>query len=109
MGWWVGAAGLVAMELSYLPQIVRLFRLRRADEVSVFFPALNVFGRLLALTYSYAKGEHVFTIGFLVGVVLRSTLLLQVVYYRWLSREARARRDESARSLDVLAANEVAT
>ncbi len=79
---WLGTAGILAIEGSYFPQIARLYRLKRAEEVSLFFPALNLVGRLLALAYSMATSEHVFTIGFLVGAVLRLTLLLQVAWYR---------------------------
>jgi hypothetical protein len=78
----LGAVGMLAIETSYLPQIVRLARLKRADDVSYFFPALNLGGRLCALTYSVAMGSSIFGIGFLVGAMLRLTLLLQVIWYR---------------------------
>jgi lipid-A-disaccharide synthase-like uncharacterized protein len=80
--WLVGAAGLVAIEGSYLPQIVRLFRLKKADEISYLFPGLNLFGRILALTYSATVGNAVFTVGFFVGAALRLALLAQVAWYR---------------------------
>lgn len=80
--WWLGSAGLVAIESSYVPQITRLHRLKRADEVSYFFPALNAFGRVLALAYSISTAQHVFVGGFLLGIVLRVVLLAQVAWYR---------------------------
>jgi uncharacterized protein with PQ loop repeat len=79
---WIGTAGIVAIESSYLPQILRLFRLKRAEEISLFFPALNFAGRILALTYSLLTRDSVFTFGFLFGAMLRLTLLLQVLWYR---------------------------
>jgi len=79
---WIGTAGIVAIEGSYLPQIFRLFRLKRAEELSLFFPALNLAGRLLALTYSLLTHDTVFTFGFFFGAMLRLTLLLQVIWYR---------------------------
>jgi lipid-A-disaccharide synthase-like uncharacterized protein len=79
----LGALGLVCIEGSYLPQIVRLFRLKHAEDVSVFFPSLNLFGRGLAVVYSLAQHQPVFVVGFTVGIVLRGVLLAQVVYYRW--------------------------
>jgi lipid-A-disaccharide synthase-like uncharacterized protein len=79
---WIGTVGIVAIEASYLPQIIRLFRLKRAQELSLFFPGLNLAGRLLALTYSALTGDHVFVVGFLFGSLLRFTLLLQVGWYR---------------------------
>jgi lipid-A-disaccharide synthase-like uncharacterized protein len=80
--WLLGAAGLVAIEGSYVPQIVRLFRLRKADEISYLFPGLNLAGRVMALAYSVAVGNSVFTVGFFVGAALRLVLLLQVAWYR---------------------------
>jgi len=79
---WIGTAGIVAIEGSYVPQIVRLFRLKRSEELSLLFPALNLVGRLLALTYSLLAKDHVFTVGFFFGALLRLTLLLQIAWYR---------------------------
>jgi lipid-A-disaccharide synthase-like uncharacterized protein len=81
--WILGTAGIVAMESSYLPQIVRLYRRKRAHDMSAFFPALNVFGRLLALGYSVVRNDHVFVWGFLFGMMVRALLLGQVVLYKW--------------------------
>ena len=79
---WIGSVGILAIECSYIPQIARLFRLKRAEELSLFFPGLNLAGRLFALTYSVLTKDQVFTVGFLVGALLRLTLLLQVAWYR---------------------------
>jgi len=79
---WIGTVGILAIEGSYCPQIVRLYRLKRAEELSRLFPALNLFGRLLALVYSVLARDHVFAVGFLVGAMLRLTLLVQVAWYR---------------------------
>jgi uncharacterized protein with PQ loop repeat len=79
---WIGTLGIIAIEGSYLPQIVRLFRLKRAEELSLLFPGLNLAGRLLALTYSILTNDHVFIVGFLFGSMLRLTLLVQVAWYR---------------------------
>jgi uncharacterized protein with PQ loop repeat len=87
---WLGALGMLAIELSYVPQIVRLARLKRADEVSLLFPALNLAGRLCALIYSINTGSSVFGIGFFVGASLRLTLLLQVAWYRRFRRSLSA-------------------
>lgn len=80
--WWLGSAGIFAIEASYVPQIVRLFRLKRADEVSYFFPLLNAGGRLLALLYALSHSETVFVGGFFLGIMLRLVLLAQVTWYR---------------------------
>ncbi|HEY1954554.1 MAG TPA: PQ-loop repeat-containing protein [Polyangiaceae bacterium] len=80
--WWLGSAGFLAIEASYVPQIARLFRLKRADEVSYFFPALNLIGRVLALVYSMSEHNTVFVSGFVLGISLRVVLLAQVFWYR---------------------------
>ncbi len=80
--WWLGGVGLVAIESSYLPQIARLYRLKRADHVSFFFPALNAIGRALALVYALAAHNPVFVSGFILGIALRVILLVQVAWYR---------------------------
>jgi uncharacterized protein with PQ loop repeat len=80
--WWIGSAGIIAIEASYLPQIARLHRRKHADDVSIFFPALNVAGRVLALVYSLVTHDRVFIAGFMVGILLRLVLLSQVAWYR---------------------------
>lgn len=77
--WFVGTLGIVAMEASYVPQIVRLWRRGQAHDLSVFFPGLNVLGRLLAVVYAALSHELVFGAGFLFGIFIRGSLLAQVV------------------------------
>ncbi len=90
--WVLGSLGMIAVEASYLPQIMRLARRKSADDVSLVFPALNLAGRILALAYSVYRGDSVFVTGFIVGAFLRGTLLCQVAYYRgWLGPAARVR------------------
>ncbi len=80
--WILGTLGILAIEGSYLPQIARLFRLKRADDVSVFFPALNLVGRLFALMYSVSQHANGFSVGLMIGISLRGVLLTQVLWYR---------------------------
>jgi len=86
----LGALGLVLLDISWFSQIVRIHRRKSADDVSVFFPLLNIVGRLLAVGYSMHSGADVFTWGFLVGVVVRGLFLGQVLYYRFGARQASA-------------------
>ncbi|HEY4221356.1 MAG TPA: PQ-loop repeat-containing protein [Myxococcota bacterium] len=78
----LGTLGMVAIEASYLPQIVRLARRKRSADVSILFPALNACGRMLAVVYAVHEGQSVFVAGFVVGIALRLVLLSQVVWYR---------------------------
>lgn len=108
INWLLGSVGLLAIEGSYLPQIARLYRLKRSEDVSLFFPALNLLGRVFALVYSASKGEHVFVAGLLLGIALRAALLAQVLWYRLRARrhyaalEVRETRSPSPRALDAL-------
>lgn len=86
--WLLGSVGLLAIEGSYLPQIARLYRLKRSEDVSLFFPGLNLLGRVCALVYSASKGEHVFVAGLFLGIALRAVLLAQVLWYRRRARRA---------------------
>lgn len=77
-----GTLGLVLIEASYLPQLRRLYVIKRSRDISAAFPAVNLLGRLLAFAYSVHLGEAVFGFGFLAGASLRATFLAQVLYYR---------------------------
>jgi hypothetical protein len=80
--WLLGALGMVAVEGSYAPQLLRLYKLKRADEISYLFPGLNFCGRVLAMSYSLIVGNSVFGFGFMFGCALRFALLCQVYWYR---------------------------
>lgn len=74
------------VEGSYVPQLVRLYRVKEAEEFALLFPLLNATGRFLLTLYSYSRGEEVLALGFLGGLTIRVVLLLQVLYYRWRRR-----------------------
>lgn len=80
----LGSLGIWLIELSYVPQITKLYRRKTTQDISLLFPGLNLAGRLLAMGYSMAIGEQIFAIGFMLGSLMRATLLFQVIYYRWL-------------------------
>lgn len=79
---WLGTLGVIAVETSYVPQILRLRKLKQAEELSFFFPVLNLLGRGLALTYALLNHENVFSRGLMIGITLRAIFFAQVVYYR---------------------------
>ena len=80
----IGTIGMWCIEGSYLPQLLRLYRLKEARDVSMLFPALNLVGRAIVLAYSLHLGEQVMILGFTLGCLMRATLLCQVIYYRWI-------------------------
>ena len=86
----IGSLGLALIELSYFPQLYRLYKVKKADEFSLLFPSVNFIGRILAMIYSISQDDQVFTWGLFFGVIIRGTLMFQVVYYRM--REAKLKR-----------------
>lgn len=79
---WLGTLGVIAVETSYVPQILRLRKLKQAEELSFFFPVLNLLGRALALAYALLNHESVFSRGLMIGITLRAIFFAQVIYYR---------------------------
>jgi hypothetical protein len=82
----VVALGFVIIEGAYPPQIVRLFRRKEAEAISVFFPIMSLLGRVLIMTQTIATGERAMSIGLLAGIALRAILVSQVLYYRSVRR-----------------------
>ena len=78
----LGSVGLYMVEVSYLPQLWRLYRLKEADEFSFLFPGLNIVGRLAGLYVAIATHSPQFGWFFVVGIILRLALMSEVVYYR---------------------------
>ena len=78
----LGLAATLLVEGSYLPQLVRLHRLKHADEFSLLFPLLNLIGRLAGLVAALLHQNMLFCGFFLVGILVRAVLLVQVLHYR---------------------------
>lgn len=78
----IGTLGIIAIEASYVPQIVRLWTTKKADDLSVFFPLLNLTGRIFVTLYAWHLGSFVMGLGFLTGIVVRATFLSLVLGYK---------------------------
>lgn len=98
----LGSLGIWLIELSYVPQITKLFRRKTTQDISLLFPGLNLAGRLLAMGYSIAIDEQIFAIGFMLGSFMRATLLFQVIYYRWIRPKITAPTEHSHDTLAAL-------
>ena len=88
MGHWdlVAFFGCAAVETCYLPQLARLYRLKESEEISLIFPTLNVLGRVTTVLCLAHLGQHIFAFWITIGLLLRSSFLGQVIYYRWRRR-----------------------
>jgi uncharacterized protein with PQ loop repeat len=78
----IAGVGMWLMELSYVPQLFRMWKIKDARGISVLFPSLNIVGRFLAMLYTWHAGELVLATGFMVGWTLRVMFLSQIVYYQ---------------------------
>lgn len=74
--------GCAAVETCYLPQLMRLYRLKAAEEISLVFPTLNVMGRITTVACLAHFGQNIFAFWITIGIILRSSFLFQVAYYR---------------------------
>ena len=86
----VSVAAFVLIEFSYMPQIIRLHRMKEAHEFHLLYPLLNLLGRILGLIAGIATHRQDISVGFAMGILVRLTLLWQVLYYR--SRESAEKR-----------------
>jgi len=74
--------GCAAVETCYVPQLARLYALKDAEEISLIFPMLNVFGRTITLLCLAHAGQNIFAFWIAIGLILRLSFLAQVIYYR---------------------------
>lgn len=79
---WTAVVAMWLMEGSYLPQLWRLHKMKQAEEISLLFPTMNLTGRTLVFAYTLHSGDGILALGFVCGLVLRATFLLQTLYYR---------------------------
>lgn len=77
LGWFAGAL----VTLSLLPQIIRVFRLRSAREISLLFNTMLLSGILLWLGYGIALSLLPVIIWNAIGAVLTALLLYAKLKY----------------------------
>ena len=83
----IGLLGMLAIEASYVPQIIKLYKTQKAGDVSPLFPGMNLLGRVMAFSYSMHLGQAILGFGFFIGMTLRAVFLVQVLYYQNLSQK----------------------
>lgn len=89
--------GPALVESSYIPQIVRLYRIKHAEEISVLWPSLNLAGRAVNIVITWYAGLTFFSMAVVFGLILRASFFTQVLYYRWrVRRLARLQSEEIA-------------
>lgn len=89
--------GPALVESSYIPQLFRLYRLKHAEEFSLWWPVLNLSGRAMEIVIAWYAQMPFFSLAVIIGFAIRTTFFGQVIYYRWKVRQlARLRSEEIA-------------
>lgn len=78
----ISTMGFILIEVSYLPQLIRLYIVKEAHEFHLLYPFLNLCGRIIALAAAFVLKSQGITLGLAIGILVRLTLLFQVWYYR---------------------------
>lgn len=80
----LGSAGSLIMCASSVPQIVKTYRMKCADNLSGSYLAILVLGMLLILSYALYRKDIVFILGNIVSLLL--TGVLMVLWFRYRHR-----------------------
>lgn len=73
--------GVILSEVSYLPQVIHLYRRKKSKSISIAFCIINIIGRLIIASVTI-ESNPVLSIGFYIGSTLRIIFTTQVFYYR---------------------------
>lgn len=80
---WVVFVGILLVESSYVPQLIRLYRVKTTAEISFWFPFMNLVGRLIVMVCSFWIQQQVLGFGVLLGIIFRTVFFVQVFYYKF--------------------------
>jgi len=65
----------------YIPQIVKGFRTRKLDDVSLVMPAILGFGMFLWLIYGLARTDYAIIVANIVGAALTTALVVMKIRF----------------------------
>lgn len=77
----IGFLGVLLLEFSMVPQIVKTLQTKKVDDISLSFLALLCIGLSLLLTYSMLTSDIVFTLGNFFSLVF--ALMELVLVWKW--------------------------
>jgi len=72
--------------MGYLPQIVKGFRTKKMEDVSLLMPAVLGFGMFLWLLYGIAREDYAIIVANVVGSSLTGLLVAMKIRYDRISR-----------------------
>lgn len=77
----LGFIGGVLINLAFLPQVYRLFKLKSAREISLPFTSMLIFGGLFWLSYGISEAKASIIVTNIVAVVLSVMMLVAKLKY----------------------------
>ena len=78
----IGTTGSLIICLSALPQIMKTYRTKRADDLSISYLAILLLGMTLILVYASHTGDLIFIFGNLISILLTLFLIALLLRYR---------------------------
>ena len=78
----MGTIGMLISECAYITQVYHIRKSKQVVGFSINFILLNLLGRLLSLTYAFYVGQLIFASTLLLGFIIRSIFLLQIMFYK---------------------------
>lgn len=78
----LGTIGMLISECAYITQVYHIRKSKQVIGFSINFILLNLFGRLLSLTYAFYINQIIFSIALLIGFTIRFIFLLQIMFYK---------------------------
>jgi MtN3 and saliva related transmembrane protein len=77
----VGYAAGFLVTFAFLPQIIRVYKLKSAREISLLFNSSTLLGAILWLTYGLVLGLVPIIVWNIIGIILTSLLLIYKLKY----------------------------
>ena len=78
----MGTIGSLIICISSLPQIVKTYRTKKADDLSISYLIILMFGMTLMMIYSLHNGDPVFIFGNSLSVLSTGVLIFLCFRYR---------------------------
>lgn len=78
----MGAIGSLVICISSLPQIVKTYRTKKANDLSISYLIILMFGMTLMMIYSLHIGDPIFIFGNSLSVLSTGVLIFLCFWYR---------------------------
>ena len=77
----LGTMGSIIVCLSSLPQIIKTFRTKKVNDISILYLIILMFGMVMMMGYSIFVYDPVFIFGNALSLI--STILLIILWFRY--------------------------